>query len=172
MGGYITLAFVDKYSENAAAFGLFHSSAFPDNEEKKDARQKNIDFVHKHSSLDFLKQAIPNLFGELFKKNQPDFINNFIDTYKEFDPEALIDYTRAMMHRPDRTNILKMFKKPVLFIAGKHDNAVPFEQTMKQVHLPQLSYIHILEDSGHMGMIEEPEKSTAFLEAFVKAVYD
>ena len=56
-----------------------------------------------------------------------------------------MDYTKSMMNRPDRTNILKTYKNPVLFIAGKHDNAVPFEQTMQQVHLPQLSYIHILE---------------------------
>jgi len=171
MGGYATLAFVEKYPGNAIAFGLFHSSAYADNDEKKTARQKNVDFVRKHGSYEFLKQAIPNLFGELFKQKQPDFVNNFIDQYKEFDPEALIDYTQSMMKRPDRTNVLKTFKKPVLFIAGKNDNAVPFEQTMKQVHLPQLSYIHILEDAGHMGMIEEPQKSTAFLEEFIKAVY-
>ena len=171
MGGYITLAFVEKYPSNTTAFGLFHSSAYADSEEKKTARQKNIDFVRKHGSFEFLKQAIPNLFGESFKQNQPDFVNNFIDTYKDFDPEALIDYTQSMMNRPDRINVLKTFTKPVLFIAGKHDNAVPFEQTMKQVHLPQLSYIHILEDAGHMGMLEEPQKSTAFLEEFIKAVY-
>jgi len=172
MGGYITLAFVEKYPGNALAFGLFHSSAFADSDEKKTARQKNIDFIDKNGSYSFLKQATPNLFGELFKQEQPDFVNNFIDRYKEFDPNALIAYTQSMINRPDRTMVLKEFKNPVLFIIGKHDNAVPFEQTMQQVHLPQLSYIHILENAGHMGMIEEPQKSTIFLDEFIKAVYE
>lgn len=34
MGGYVTLAFAEKYPENLLAFGLFHSTAFPDSEEK------------------------------------------------------------------------------------------------------------------------------------------
>ena len=35
MGGYITLAFAEKYPSMLKAFGLFHSSAFADSEEKK-----------------------------------------------------------------------------------------------------------------------------------------
>lgn len=35
MGGYITLAFAEKYPERLNKFGLFHSTAYADNEEKK-----------------------------------------------------------------------------------------------------------------------------------------
>ena len=35
MGGYITLAFAEKYPEYLTAFGLFHSTAYADNEEKR-----------------------------------------------------------------------------------------------------------------------------------------
>lgn len=35
MGGYITLAFAEKYPQYLTAFGLFHSSAFADTDEKK-----------------------------------------------------------------------------------------------------------------------------------------
>ena len=63
MGGYITLAFVEKYPELVSAFGLFHSSAFADNEEKKITRQKGIDFINQHGAFEFLKTATPNLFS-------------------------------------------------------------------------------------------------------------
>ncbi len=171
MGGYTTLAFVEKYPDRTKAFGLFQSSAFADSEEKKLNRQRNIDFIRKHNSLEFLKQSTPNLFGEMFKLAHPDFVDDFIEGYKDFDPEALMDYTKSMMNRPDRTLVLKTYNKPVLFVAGKHDKAIPFEQTMQQVHLPQLSYIHILENAGHMGMIEEPDQSNAFLKEFIVAVF-
>ena len=35
MGGYITLALAEKYKELVNGFGLFHSSAFADSDEKK-----------------------------------------------------------------------------------------------------------------------------------------
>lgn len=35
MGGYVTLAFAELYPERLSAFGLIHSTAYADNEEKK-----------------------------------------------------------------------------------------------------------------------------------------
>ena len=40
MGGYIMLALVEHYWNHVNAFGLFHSSAFPDTEEKEETRKK------------------------------------------------------------------------------------------------------------------------------------
>jgi pimeloyl-ACP methyl ester carboxylesterase len=38
MGGYITLAFSEKYESRLRGFGLFHSTAYADSEEKKKKR--------------------------------------------------------------------------------------------------------------------------------------
>ena len=38
MGGYITLAFAEKYPEYLNGFGLFHSTAYADSNEKKEIR--------------------------------------------------------------------------------------------------------------------------------------
>ena len=72
-----------------------------------------------------------------------------------------------MMQRPDRTTILRDATVPVLFIMGKYDVAVPVEDGLKQCHLPEKSYIHILQQSGHMGMLEEVEKSNEALGNFL-----
>ena len=55
MGGYIALAFAEKYPGILKALGLFHSSAFADSEEKKATRTKAIEFIHEHGSEAFLK---------------------------------------------------------------------------------------------------------------------
>jgi pimeloyl-ACP methyl ester carboxylesterase len=75
-----------------------------------------------------------------------------------------------MMERPDRTQILKKFKGPILFIMGVHDTAIPLEHSLQQCHLPDLSYTLILENSGHMGMLEEAEKSSHFIENFLTEI--
>jgi hypothetical protein len=53
---------------------------------------------------------------------------------------------------------------------GQHDTAVPLQDGLKQCYLPQLAYIHILEASGHMGMIEEKEKTARLLTQFVNTI--
>ena len=61
MGGYISLAFAEKYPEKIRALGLFHSSSYPDSEEKKESRDKNIRFIQKNGAALFVEQSIPGL---------------------------------------------------------------------------------------------------------------
>jgi pimeloyl-ACP methyl ester carboxylesterase len=167
MGGYITLALVEKYWNHVSAFGLFHSSGFADTEEKKATRQKGIDFIRQHGAFEFLKTATPNLFAPLTKEERPQLIEEQIATLHNFLPDSLVSYYRAMMARPDRTMELRNAKVPVLFILGKYDVAVPLEDGLKQCYLPEKSYIHILQKSGHMGMLEEKDTCNGILEKFL-----
>jgi len=168
MGGYITLALVESYWNHVNAFGLFHSSAFADSEEKKETRKKGIEFIKKNGAFEFLKTATPNLFSPNSKEQIPNCIVVFIESLRSFRSEALISYYEAMMKRPDRINVLKSSKNPVLFVAGEHDNAIPLNDILKQCHLPEKSYFHVLKKSGHLGMLEEPENSNRILKEFLQ----
>ncbi len=169
MGGYIALAFGEKFPEMLTGIGLFHSSAFADDEAKKQTRSKAIEFIKEKGSNAFLKTSIPGLFADITKHATA--IDDLVEKGTQFLPEALIQYYTAMINRPDRTEVLRSARFPVLFILGKHDKAVPFEQGLEQSHLPEESHITILRDSGHMGMIEEPEKSFHTLADFLHSVY-
>ena len=157
MGGYITLAFAEKYPEKLKGLGLFHSTAFADNDEKKTVRNKNIEFIKKHGSDKFLQQAIPNLFSDYSKSNQPQVVDELIERYRNFSPTSLVAYTEAMRDRPDRSEVLRNFNKPVLLIIGEFDTAIPIEQSMKLCKIADFAYIYIGARSGHMGMLEEPK---------------
>ncbi|MGC4036721.1 MAG: alpha/beta hydrolase [Chitinophagaceae bacterium] len=167
MGGYVLLAFAEKYSARLNAFGLFHSTAFPDTEEKKNNRRKGISFIQTHGAFEFLKNTTPNLFSPESQKERPELIENQVQALTGFTPEALIAYYEAMIQRPDRTKILQETALPVLFIAGNYDTAVPLNDCLKQSHLPSVSFFHLLENSGHMGMLEESVKANMILEDFL-----
>ncbi len=167
MGGYITLALVEKYYNHVSAFGLFHSTAYADSEEKKAARQKSIGFIKQHGAYEFLKTSIPNLFSKKSKDEHPELIEQLVSGAHNFLPQALVSYYTAMINRPDRTNVLKQTNAAVLFITGKYDEAVPMADSLQQCHVPKKSYIHILQNSGHMGMQEEIALSNEFLEKYL-----
>lgn len=170
MGGYITLAYAEKYPETLNAFGLFHSTAYSDSEEKKETRRKGIKFIQEHGGYEFLKTAIPNLYSPESKQKRPHLIEEQLETLRNVKAEALVSYYEAMMQRPDRTDVLRNSKVPVLFVLGKYDTAVPLEEGLKLCHLPRVSYIHVLENSGHTGMVEEEEKSNKILSDFVTTI--
>lgn len=170
MGGYITLAFAERYPELLNSFGLFHSSAFADDVQKIETRQKGIRFIKKNGSESFLKTSIPNLFSAQTKIERPELPGDLLNISKNLSTEALIQYYEAMISRPDRIPVLQTFLKPVLFIIGKFDTAVPLHLSMSQCHIPSISAIHILEHSGHMGMWEEADLSTSYLKQFINMI--
>lgn len=170
MGGYVTLAFAALYPDQLKGIGLFHSTAYADTEEKKATRQKGIEFILQHGAALFIEQTTPNLFSPSFKQERPAVVQEFIERYSNFPPESLVQYYESMMARPDRTAVLEKSTYPVLFIAGEYDTAVPPDHAMQQSHLPLVSYIHLLKQSAHMGMLEERELSNKFLLDFLANV--
>ncbi|MBI3139509.1 MAG: alpha/beta hydrolase [Sphingobacteriales bacterium] len=168
MGGYIALAFAEKYRDHLSGFGLFHSTAYADSEEKKAIRRKGIEFIREHGAFVFLKASTPNLFSPRTREENAGLVEKQIAGLTRFTTEALVAYYMAMINRPDRRDLLGQLAVPVLFIIGKHDNAVPPADSFRQSQLPEISYIHQLDKSGHMGMLEEPERCTEILEEFLR----
>lgn len=74
------------------------------------------------------------------------------------------------MQRPDRTDLLRHTKIPLLFVLGKWDTAVPLADGLAQAHLPNAAQVHLLQASGHMGMREEPQHANKVLQEFLAAV--
>lgn len=170
MGGYIMLAFAALYPQYLKGIGFVNSTAFADGEEKKLNRDKGIAVMQEYGAQAFIKNTTPNLFAAGYKKQFAAKVEALTTKGAGFTTAALQQYYRAMKNRPDRTPVLKQSGLPVLFIAGTEDVAVPLADTLKQVHQPLVSYIHIFEDTGHMAMMEAADKTNEAIAAFLRDV--
>ena len=168
MGGYTTLALAEKHPQLLKAFGLIHSTAFADAEEKKATRRKGIEFIRKNGSEAFFKTSAPGLFSDASKQKMPELLQRNIKLAAPFEPEILVANYEAIMARPDRTNVLSGSGVPVLFIIGKDDKAVPAADVLQQVYLPTVSYFHLLENVAHMGMWEAPDEVNNIIFKFLE----
>jgi pimeloyl-ACP methyl ester carboxylesterase len=155
------------YPERLNGFGLIHSTAFADNEEKLEIRRRSVAFMKNHGVKLFLEQLYPNLYGEKYKEAHYGEIEKQIKASEIFKPEVLIQYYEMMMVRPDRTHVLSNFRKPILFVIGAEDKTVILTDSLRQCHLPLESHVNILENAGHMGMKEAPEQTTDHLRDFI-----
>jgi pimeloyl-ACP methyl ester carboxylesterase len=170
MGGYITLAFVEKYPEMLHGFGLFHSTAYADDDAKREQRKKTLAFMETHGTAAFVRQAGPNMYAESFAQAHPEVIKNHVEKYSQLPIEAVSAGFQAIMNRPDCTQVLCDTILPVLFIFGQEDKFIPFEKNIGLSELPKDSHTLVLAHSGHMGMVEDSESTSKAIRKFMEAI--
>lgn len=170
MGGYVALAFLEQYPNLVAGLGLVHSTAFADTDAKKEIRKKGIAFIEKHGAQSFLATTTPNLFAPADAGRVQELIAEAMQVMATAQTEALVAYYRGMMARPDRTHLLCNQHFPILLVLGKNDTAVPLADGLQQAHLPQWADVHLLQNSGHMGMMEEPEECNKLIRYYLGIV--
>lgn len=167
LGGYVALAFAEIYEQMLNGLVLFHSSVYEDAPEKKENRNKTIDFVRKNGTLPFVSTLIPSLFYSPNKERLKDLVDLTTSIASRTLPEGIIAASEAMRDRKDRADLVQRLSIPVLFIIGKEDAAVPIEKSLQQCHLAKNSIAYFLGETGHMGMFEKREETQQMVKAFV-----
>jgi pimeloyl-ACP methyl ester carboxylesterase len=170
MGGYVTLAFADKYPGMLKGFGLFHSSALADSQEAKENRERAIKLIRQNHTS-FISSFIPDLFAPQNREICKNEIAELVDTANKMTAASIIAAQEGMKVRPDLTRILANAKCPVLFMLGKLDSRVPFEKVLQQAGLPNDAVLLSMGDVAHMGYIEARDKTLYAIRAFMKGIY-
>ena len=166
LGGYVTLAFAESFPEKLMSFGLFHSTCYSDTPEKKATRNKVISYLETHGVKEFTDTFVPGLFYNKSEEVQVS-IEKLVKDAGTCTQDTLIAYTRAMRDRSDRCHIMNK-KMPILFIAGEKDGAVLVEQSLQQTIDLNPEFVHILPETGHMGMFERKAETTKMVSDFLK----
>ena len=165
MGGYVALAFAEKYSTNLSGLCLFHSTGLPDSEEKKNDRDRAIKMV-KRAPSKYTNSLVINLFAVVNQKYMKKEINWIRRMAAKTKKQAIVASLEGMKTRRNREIILKFTTCPVLFIGGKRDRVIAFTAIEKQAQLPKMSKLLMLERVGHMGFLESKEISSKKLKTF------
>jgi pimeloyl-ACP methyl ester carboxylesterase len=166
LGGYVTLAFAEKYSNQLRGFSLVHSTAFPDSEEAKKGRLANVETVKNEGIQSLIDGLVPKLFSpDNLEKNSKD-IKSAIQIGYTASPQGAIGTLIAMRDRPDRNQVLQQTQLPVLLIAGEKDQIIPAEKTFS-VNKENIIQVTI-KQSGHMSMYENPNDLIMEIDSFLK----
>ena len=168
LGGYVALALLERMGDRIKAIGLLHSTAFADDLEKKEMRNRGLIFLNKHGAAKFVISFVPQLFPEHRRDELADAMALAIEDGQRSSLEGLLAYTVAMRDRKDRLAVLQQFAGPKLLLAGTLDSSVKIESSRAQ----QEAFTHYieLEGVGHLGMVEEKEKTLAVVQDFVREV--
>ncbi|OGT84310.1 MAG: hypothetical protein A3G96_03930 [Gammaproteobacteria bacterium RIFCSPLOWO2_12_FULL_52_10] len=81
--------------------------------------------------------------------------------------EDFVKQMHALIRRPDASGYLKHISCPTLLLAGRHDNLYPVTQHEQMLNEIANARLVVLEDTGHMAPMENPEAVTATLRSWL-----
>lgn len=165
MGGYVALQFAVDNEEMIQGLVLFHSHASADSDEARENRQRTINIVRQNHG-GFIMQFIPDLFDPQHVSEYSDEIQKLQEQASLLSPDAIIAALSGMRDRPNQLQYLSLSPNPVLFIIGKQDSRMPYNQLISQAAFPSHSEMLLLGDVGHMGFIEAPVRTLQALKHF------
>jgi len=167
LGGYITLEILRQHRDFVKGIGLFNSSAFEDSNEKKEIRNKLIEFIGIHGLGPFLKTFVPSLFYPKTAKKHQNTISLIEQEGLSIRPESVIKYAAAMRDRIDSTDLLKKYPDDILLISGEYDQNVPLKKSMEMATYLDQKNVHIIKESAHMSLFEQSETCFNAIRNFV-----
>lgn len=155
MGGYVSLAFADKFPNNTKGLCLMNSTAYPDFDEKKIGRDRLISAVQKEHKK-FIRISMPMLFSRSLRDQLKEQIKHVTSEALKTSKQGIIAALEGMKIRKDRTFILKNKKIKSLIILGINDTALDLNTHIKQIEGTSAKLIQF--PHGHMSHLENKEE--------------
>jgi pimeloyl-ACP methyl ester carboxylesterase len=167
LGGYVALAFVEKYPSKLSGYCLFHSHPFADSSEAVQKREREILIVKAGKKFLMYPENVKRMFADCNVEKFSDQLERSKKIASGIPAEGIIAVLRGMIARPSRLKLMEEGLVPCLWILGSMDNYIPCEAIKQKVKLPANARLLVLENSGHLGFIEEKERSAAALTDFI-----
>lgn len=170
LGGYVALAFVEQYPADVSGYCLFHSHPFADTPETREKREREIKLVRMGKKYLMYPSNISMMYAKSNIERLKDAVEKSKAIASSISDEGIIAVLKGMMARPSRLHIMEEGRVPCLWILGRHDNYIQCDPVQARVRLPGNAKVVILENSGHLGFIEEPQISAAALSQFIEGL--
>jgi pimeloyl-ACP methyl ester carboxylesterase len=97
------------------------------------------------------------------RRADPVFMAPLVDMVMRATPEQHARQIRALLNRPDAGALLATITVPTLVVVGRQDEWSPLTQHEQIAVAVPTARLEVVEDSGHMVTLEQPDVVTALL---------
>lgn len=166
MGGYVAIAFAEKFTKKINKLCLLNSTTKPDTKERRENRVRAIKMA-KTNYKALVSMSISNLFTvsnkELIEKEIIECREEALKT----SIQGYIACSEGMKIRTERSHVLKEATFPKLIMAGKRDTVLSYEDVLVECDETNTPLITL--PNGHMSHIEDSKPMLKALTGFVKS---
>lgn len=168
MGGYALLDLAERFPERLAGLVMVCSRAIADTPDQIANRQA-MALRLQTEAPEFVAEA---MLPRMARRGNADIalqkrIRAAMDPLRA---EGIAWCQQAIAARPDFSVRLGGIAPPALVLAGSHDAVVPLEESGIMAANFRNGRLAVIEDAGHMPMIEQPRETAAAIVSWAKSV--
>jgi pimeloyl-ACP methyl ester carboxylesterase len=161
MGGYVALEMLRQAPGRVLRLTLLDTSARTDTPEKSAGRKAAIAAIAQGRYRDVVEGMMPVLLHPARQRGPlAEFVRAMTD---RIGPEVFARRHRSMLTRSDSRDLLRAADLPVRVICGREDGMSSLAEHEEMAALAARSRWSIIEDCGHMSIIERPHAVSALL---------
>jgi len=169
MGGIVAMEVMRQASECVAGVALLDTNPKAEHPKIAAARKPQMDRVRQGDLLAVMRDEMkPNYLSD--GPNRDQILGLCMDMALSLGEEAFENQSLALMSRPDQQETLRTYKGPTLIFCGEEDALCPVHRHTLMHELMPHSTLTILPNAGHLPTLEQPEATTAALQAWLKEI--
>lgn len=165
MGGYVALAFAEKFPKNTSGLMLVNATAQEDNKQRKENRLR-ANKIAKTNYEALLSMSISNMFTHKTSILFAEEIENCKNEALKTPIQGYIASSRGMMLRKNREEVLKSAPFKKLYVIGKNDSLLDYNSIKNEAIRTDTPYI--IFSGGHMSTIENKIELQELLINFIE----
>ncbi len=167
MGGYVALAFVARFPEKTASLVLMHSPVRNADTQSIKLRNREAALLKSGKKELLLQLTIPSNFAQGQTNEMKEMITTLNQTAYQVSLDGALRTIEAMNSRTNYLQMLQEAQYPILIIIGKYDKVYKATGQLDDAILIPKAEVLLLENSGHLGFLEEEEKVLIRLKEFL-----
>jgi len=167
MGGYVALEILRQAPERITRLALLNTHARPDSAEATENRRRLMALADRDFEA-VVNALLPKLMTP--KHLEDPVLTGILGAMAHgVGKEAFKRQQSAIIGRIDSRPSLAAIRCPTLVIAARHDALMPVELLEELARGITGARLEIVEDSGHMASIEQPEKVLELMRGWIAA---
>ena len=166
MGGIVAMELVKQHSKRVLSLALLNTNPYKEKPEQQDRRNKRLKKLDK---LDLISLMGSDYISRYFPddcRDKDKLIQKCVDMASTLDKKVFYNQSVALRDRKDQTFILENLNCKTLLICGERDEMCPVSYHSNMNKMIKSSKLIVLEDVGHMPMLECPQKLNNYLKNF------
>lgn len=162
MGGYLAFEILRRAPGRVARLALLDTSARPDTPEQQERRHRFM-AMGERGELDAVMQAYMPVFVHPDRLSDPVLVGGLMAMARRIGGDGFLNQQKAMLGRPNSRDGLAAIAAPTLVLCGRQDGLTPLAVHEEMATAIPGARLVVVEDSGHMTPLEQPQAVTAVL---------
>ncbi|WP_406648708.1 alpha/beta fold hydrolase [Aliisedimentitalea scapharcae] len=162
MGGIVAMELLRRLPERITRLCLMGTSPLAETPSEAAAREPMLVRVQAGQLADVMRETMrPEFLAP--GPQRMEVLNRFWQMGEELGSDLYLRQSRALQRRKDQQATLRKSRVPTLILCGNHDAMVPVRRHEFMSELMPNARLHVLENAGHLPVVETPETVTQVL---------